>query len=47
MKTGKITGWSKKELRDEILGRMDILDTSDEEYSNKELIEELERMVKE
>jgi len=44
-KEDKLTGLSKKELRDEILGRMDALDTSNCEFSDEELISSFERLM--
>ena len=43
---GKITGMTKKELREEILHRMSALDTTAEEFANKELLKELEQTKK-
>ena len=43
---GKRTGWTKTELENEILSRMDALDTSDEEHSNKDLLNDLKKIYK-
>lgn len=43
---GKITGFTKSELKAEILGRMDAgLDTSDEENSNKDLMKDFIELI--
>ena len=41
---GKITDWTKSELRREIKHRMDALDVSEEEYSNEELLQDFEEV---
>ena len=42
MKTlGKRTRWTKTELKNEILSRMDALETSNEENSNIDLLKDL------
>ena len=37
---GKLTNWKIKELAEEILNRMNALDTTDEEFSNPELLKD-------
>ncbi len=41
MLIGRRTHYTKKELLGEILNRMNALDTTDEEYSNPELLADL------
>ncbi len=42
---GERTWFTKKQLRENILGRMDAgLDTSNEEYSNKDLVKDFEEL---
>lgn len=43
---GKITDWTKKEVRGEIIVRMNSLDVSHEEYSNKDLLSDFENLIK-
>ncbi|KKN44305.1 hypothetical protein LCGC14_0694070 [marine sediment metagenome] len=43
---GKITNWSKSDLIIEINLRMEALDTSEEEFSNRELLSDFEGLLK-
>lgn len=43
---GKITHYNKRELRDEILSRMESLDTDDEEIKNEDLLKDFEDLNK-
>ena len=43
---GRITNWSKTMLKREILHRMNALDTSSEEYSNNDLLNDYENLTK-
>ena len=43
---GKITNWTKSQLIIEINLRMEALDTSSEEFSNRELLKDFEDLCK-
>ena len=43
---GKRTGWTKTEIENEILSRMNALDTLYEEYSNLQLLKDLKESYK-
>lgn len=44
-KKGKITNWTKKQLLGEIFSRMNALDTTDEEFSNPELLKDFVELL--
>ena len=43
---GKITNWTKNNLIIEINLRMEAMDTSEEEFSNRELLKDFEDVIK-